>query len=57
MTKSASRQLLDTKVNGEDRKIVAHFGRNGFFYTLDRTNGQFIVSQQYAAESQLDRRD
>ena len=35
-------QLIDTKVNGEDRKIVAHFGRNGFFYTLDRTNGQFI---------------
>ena len=41
-------QLVDTKVNGEDRKIVAHFGRNGFFYTLDRTNGQFIASQQYA---------
>jgi alcohol dehydrogenase (cytochrome c) len=40
--------LVDTKVNGEDRKIVAHFGRNGFFYTLDRTNGQFIASQQYA---------
>ncbi|MFL5279485.1 MAG: hypothetical protein ACJ8AW_00390, partial [Rhodopila sp.] len=40
--------LVDTKVNGEDRKLVAHFGRNGFFYTLDRTNGQFITSQQYA---------
>jgi alcohol dehydrogenase (cytochrome c) len=35
-------------MGGEDRKIVAHFGRNGFFYTLDRTNGQFIASQQYA---------
>jgi alcohol dehydrogenase (cytochrome c) len=41
-------QLVDTKVNGEDRKVVAHFGRNGFFYTLDRTNGQFISGQQYA---------
>ncbi|MBV8612432.1 MAG: PQQ-binding-like beta-propeller repeat protein, partial [Acetobacteraceae bacterium] len=41
-------QLIDTKVNGEDRKIIAHFGRNGFFYTLDRTNGQFISSEQYA---------
>lgn len=41
-------QLIDTKVNGEDRKIVAHFGRNGFFYTLDRTNGQFISAEQYA---------
>jgi alcohol dehydrogenase (cytochrome c) len=41
-------QLIDTKVNGEDRKIIAHFGRNGFFYTLDRTNGQFISAEQYA---------
>ncbi len=41
-------QLIDTKINGEDRKIVAHFGRNGFFYTLDRTNGQFIEAEQYA---------
>jgi alcohol dehydrogenase (cytochrome c) len=41
-------QLIDTKVNSEDRKILAHFGRNGFFYTLDRTNGQFIQAQQYA---------
>ena len=40
-------QLVDTKINGEDRKIVAHFGRNGFFYTLDRTNGNFIAAQQY----------
>ncbi|MBV9252231.1 MAG: PQQ-binding-like beta-propeller repeat protein [Acetobacteraceae bacterium] len=41
-------QLIDTKVNGEDRKLIAHFGRNGFFYTLDRTNGQFISAEQYA---------
>jgi alcohol dehydrogenase (cytochrome c) len=41
-------QLIDAKVNGEDRKILAHFGRNGFFYTLDRTNGQFIGAEQYA---------
>ena len=41
-------QLIDTKINGEDRKILAHFSRNGFFYTLDRTNGQFVQSQQYA---------
>jgi len=41
-------QLIDTKVNGEDRKIVAHFSRNGFFYSLDRSNGQFISAEQYA---------
>jgi alcohol dehydrogenase (cytochrome c) len=40
--------LINTKVNGEDRKLVAHFARNGFYYTLDRANGQFIGAQQYA---------
>jgi alcohol dehydrogenase (cytochrome c) len=41
-------QLIDTKINGENRKILAHFARNGFFYTFDRANGQFIAAQQYA---------
>ena len=50
-------QLIDTKVNGEDRKIVAHFGRNGFFYTLDRNNGQFIDGPAVCREGQLDGRD
>ena len=31
--------LMDVKVNGEDRKVLSHFGRNGIFYTLDRDNG------------------
>lgn len=39
--------LVDTKVNGEDRKVLAHFGRNGIFYTLDRTNGAYINSVPY----------
>ena len=34
--------LIDTKVNGEDRKIVSHAGRNGFNYMFDRGNGQFL---------------
>src|SRR5271169_3132327 len=41
-------QLVDAKINGEDRNIIAHFSRNGFFYTLDRTNGQFLSATQYA---------
>ncbi len=39
--------LLDTKVNGEDRKIVSHAGRNGFEYILDRGNGQFLKATQH----------
>jgi alcohol dehydrogenase (cytochrome c) len=42
--------LIDTKVNGEDRKIVSHAGRNGFHYTFDRGNGQFIKAVQYVKE-------
>jgi alcohol dehydrogenase (cytochrome c) len=39
--------LIDTKVNGEDRKIVSHAGRNGFNYIFDRLNGQFLKAAQY----------
>ena len=39
--------LLDAKVNGEDRKILTHAGRNGFFYSFDRINGQFLKATQY----------
>src|SRR3982075_2041052 len=39
--------LYDTIINGQPRKVVSHFGRNGFFYSLDRTNGRFIKGAQY----------
>ena len=39
--------LYDIEIDGRLRKAVAHFGRNGFFYTLDRTNGEFIKAEQY----------
>jgi len=38
--------LIDTKVNGEDRKLISHAGRNGFNYVLDRLNGQFLKATQ-----------
>ncbi|MDR0808847.1 MAG: PQQ-binding-like beta-propeller repeat protein [Gemmobacter sp.] len=42
--------LMNTKINGEDRKVLSHFGRNGLFYSLDRTNGSYIHSAQYIDE-------
>jgi len=39
--------LHDSQVDGKTRKVVTHFARNGFFYTLDRTNGKFIKADQY----------
>jgi alcohol dehydrogenase (cytochrome c) len=39
--------LYDAIIDGQTRKVVSHFGRNGFFYSLDRVNGSFIKGGQY----------
>ena len=39
--------LYDLEIDGELRKVVSHFGRNGFYYTLDRTDGSFIRGNKY----------
>jgi alcohol dehydrogenase (cytochrome c) len=39
--------IINAKINGEDRKLVVHAARNGFFYALDRTNGSFVTGKQY----------
>ena len=39
--------LYDVEIDGRMRKVVSHYGRNGFFYTVDRTNGEFIAATQY----------
>jgi alcohol dehydrogenase (cytochrome c) len=41
------KMLYETTVNGEPRKVVGNFSRNGFFYTLDRASGQFLRADQY----------
>src|ERR671931_601938 len=39
--------LYDVTIDGRTRKVVGHFARNGFFYSLDRTNGEFLKGGQY----------
>ena len=46
--------LYDTVINGESRKVVGHFGRNGFFYSLDRNNGSFNKGAQYTNDPEFD---
>lgn len=41
--------LLNTTIDGEERQVLAHFGRNGIFYTLDRTTGAYINSVPYVS--------
>ena len=42
--------IINAKVGGEDRKLVVHAARNGFYYMLDRTNGAFVAGKQYVDE-------
>jgi alcohol dehydrogenase (cytochrome c) len=39
--------LADMNIRGQARKVVMVANRNGFFYTLDRTNGELIVAKPY----------
>ncbi|MFA5901793.1 MAG: methanol/ethanol family PQQ-dependent dehydrogenase [Hyphomicrobium sp.] len=39
--------LVDMKVKGADRKVLVHFDRNGFAYTVDRLTGEPLVAQPY----------
>jgi len=38
--------LATIRVNGADRKVVTWTSRNGFFYTVDRTTGENIVTSK-----------
>lgn len=39
--------LADLTINGQPRKTLLFANRNGFFYTLDRTNGAVIVAKPF----------
>lgn len=39
--------LADIPVKGKLTKALVHFDRNGFGYTLDRTNGALLVAEKY----------
>jgi PQQ-dependent dehydrogenase (methanol/ethanol family) len=39
--------LADIEIGGEMRKVMVHFDRNGFGYTLDRVTGELLVAEKY----------
>jgi alcohol dehydrogenase (cytochrome c) len=39
--------LVDQEINGQPRKMLVHPDRNGFSYTLDRTNGELLVAEKF----------
>jgi alcohol dehydrogenase (cytochrome c)/methanol dehydrogenase (cytochrome c) subunit 1 len=39
--------LTDQVIKGKKYKVLTHFDRNGFAYTLDRTNGTLLVAEPF----------
>ncbi|MEH2507783.1 PQQ-dependent dehydrogenase (methanol/ethanol family) [Bradyrhizobium sp. AZCC 1578] len=39
--------LSDQNVNGQERKLLTHFDRNGLAYTMDRATGELLVAEKY----------
>jgi lanthanide-dependent methanol dehydrogenase len=40
--------LADLDVGGRSRKVLVHFDKNGFAYTIDRVTGEVLVAQPFA---------
>ncbi len=39
--------LTDQEIDGEERKLLTHFDRNGLGYTLDRITGELLVAEKF----------
>ncbi|OIQ28858.1 MAG: methanol dehydrogenase [Alphaproteobacteria bacterium MedPE-SWcel] len=39
--------LTEQEVDGQMRKLLSHFDRNGLGYTLDRVTGELLVAEKY----------
>jgi alcohol dehydrogenase (cytochrome c) len=49
--------LVDLKVDGKERKVLAQANRNGFFYVLDRANGKLLAANPYVKVNWADKID
>ncbi len=43
--------LVDAEIGGRPRKLVVTANRNGFYYVLDRTSGEFLNGRAYAKQT------
>jgi len=49
--------LVDMKIAGKQRKVLAQANRNGFFYVLDRANGELLAANPYVKVNWAERID
>ena len=43
--------LADIEFEGRTRKVMMWANRNAFFYTIDRTNGRFLIGKPFATQT------
>jgi alcohol dehydrogenase (cytochrome c) len=43
--------LIDSTFQGRLRKLLLHPNRNGFFYVLDRENGEFLLAKPFVKQT------
>jgi hypothetical protein len=41
--------LRDLTIRGRPRKVLVHFDKNGFAYTIDRTSGEVLVAEPFVS--------
>lgn len=41
--------LTELELDGEKRKVLMHAPKNGFFFVIDRTNGEFISAKNFVS--------
>lgn len=43
--------IADLKLEGKDRKVIMQAPKNGYFYVIDRTNGDFISADNFVYQN------
>ena len=49
--------LADLTIQGRPRKVLVHFDKNGFAYTIDRATGEVLVAEAFAFQNWAKRID
>jgi quinohemoprotein ethanol dehydrogenase len=49
--------LAELTIDGQPRKVILHAPKNGFFYVIDRTNGQLISAEKFGRVTWAERID
>jgi PQQ-dependent dehydrogenase (methanol/ethanol family) len=54
---NAENILVDLSIKGTTRRVLVHFDKNGFAYTLDRATGELLLAEPYVAVNWASRID